>query len=253
MNRLVLLLCLALAACAPRPAHPPVLAPVSEASLLARVAASAEGFHSLRGLAKVRVIAEGRAIGGTQVLLVEKPDRLRAETLSPFGQPLLVLATDGCQLAILAPGEGRFYQGPATSRNVERFTHLPLRLPDLVSILLYQVPLIGEGKEAMATIDDGRYRLSLQDTGERRQELFFDGQERLVEADYYAGGQLELKVSWGRFTSGPQPFPQAATLSMPRQQTEASVSFSELKTNVAIPAERFVLSPPAGVAVLPLP
>ena len=253
MKRLFLLLCLALAACAPRPACLPVLAPASASSLLAAVSASDQVFHSLRGLAKVKVTSSGRTIGGTQVLLAEKPDRLRAETLSPFGQPLLVLVADGRELSILVPGEGRFYHGPATFRNLERFTGLPLRLPDLVQTLLYQVPVIAATQQSVTVTDDNRYRLTLQALDGRREILFFDGNKRLVKMDYYAGGQLEFTVSWSRFAAGPQPFPLAATLNMPRQQTVASLLFTELKTNVVIPAERFTLVPPAGVSIVDLP
>ena len=253
MRRLFLLLCLALAACAPRPARPLALAPASTSFLLAVVSESGRAFNSLRGLAKVKVTSSGRTIGATQVLLAEKPDRLRAETLSPFGQPLLVLVTDGRKLSVLAPGERRFYQGPATFRNLERFTGLPLRLPDLVQTLLYQVPVIAATQKSVSVTDDGRYRLTLQALDSRREVFFFDENKRLVEMDYYAGGQLEFKVNWSRFAAEPQPFPLAATLNMPRQQTVASLLFTELKINVVIPAERFTLMPPAGVSIIDLP
>jgi outer membrane lipoprotein-sorting protein len=44
-----------------------------------------------------------------------------------------------------------------------------------------------------------------------------------------------------------------ASLAMPAAKTEATVSFSEVRTNVAIPPERFRLTPPKGVEVLPFP
>ncbi|HKK00873.1 MAG TPA: DUF4292 domain-containing protein [Desulfuromonadales bacterium] len=253
MKRFFLLLCLMLTACAPRAIRPPELHPVPATTLLASVSASGRAFHSLRGLAKVKVVDSGRTIGGTQVILAEKPDRLRAETLSPFGQPLLVLASDGRQLSILAPGEGRFYQGPATAQNLGRFTGFAVPLPTLVQILLYQVPVIAGSQQSVSITKDGRYRLTLQTYNGQREVLYFDANKRLVEMNYSADGELKFLVSWSRFTTGERAFPQAATLSLPRQQTEVSLMFTELKINAPIPAERFDLKPPAGVSIVDLP
>ena len=93
-------------------------------------------YSTVQGVAKVRVQTAERTVTGTQVILAEAPDRLRAETLSPFGTPLLLLAADGTELGVLLPGDNLFYQGRATPENIGRFTRLPFRLADLVGILL---------------------------------------------------------------------------------------------------------------------
>jgi hypothetical protein len=109
-NRLLLLLLpLLLTACAPRVLPPSAPVPPAAAELLlARLADSATAFASLEGLARVRIRTEARSQTVTQALFAEKPDRLRLEALSPFGQPLLVAATDGRLLDVLIPGDGKF-------------------------------------------------------------------------------------------------------------------------------------------------
>ncbi len=63
---------------------------------------------SVQGLAKVKVHTPEKSLNGTQVILAEKPNRLRAETLSPFGSPLLLLAADGKNLGVSLPSRNTF-------------------------------------------------------------------------------------------------------------------------------------------------
>lgn len=254
MRLLMLLLPLLLAACAVRPvAPPPGAPPATAAMLLDRLADSAMAFASLEGVAKVRIDTEARTQSVTEVLFAEKPDRLRLETLSPFGQPLLVMATDGRQIDVLIPGEGKLYSDEVSLERLQRLTRLPLQLTDLVHLLLYQVPVIGHERQSVAPAADGETLLTLYAAEGRRQELRFDRRLRLVAAAYYRDDELLLKVDYDRFTGESRPFPMTASLAMPAANTAATVAFSEVRTNVAIPAERFRLTPPRGVEILPFP
>jgi hypothetical protein len=250
------LLLLILAACVPRPpvpAVPAVAPPVSEEILLESLAQNARAFQSLQGLAKVRINAGGRSLSGTQVLLAEKPDRFRAETLSPFGQPLLLMATDGRELDVMIPSEGRFYRGEASPENVQRFTRLPLRLPDLVHLLLYEVPVIGHGERTLAAGEEGDYLLTLFGESGRLQKLRFDAALRLVESAYFRDDVLQLRVSYDKLQGDLHYFPRSVFLEMPALNAEGSLAFSDVRTNVAIPPERFTLSPSPGMEILPIP
>lgn len=247
------LLLLFLTACVPRPPVPVVAPPASAESLLETLAQNAKAFQSLQGLAKVRLNAGGRSLSGTQVLFVEKPDRFRAETLSPFGQPVLLMATDGRDMDVMIPSEGTFYRGEASLENVQRFTRLPLQLTDLVHLLLYQVPVIGHGERTLEATEEGDYRLTLFGKGGSIQELRFDGALRLVESSFLSDDVLHLRVAYDRFTGDLHAFPREILLTMPELDAEGFLVFSELRTNVAIPSERFTLTPAKGMEILPIP
>jgi hypothetical protein len=250
------LLLLVLTACVPRPpapAVPAVALQVSEEILLEGLAQNARAFQSLQGLAKVRVNAGGKSLSGTQVLLAEKPDRFRAETLSPFGQPLLLMATDGQEMDVMIPSEGRFYRGEASPKNVQRFTRLPLQVTDLVHLLLYETPVIGHGERTLAAGEEGDYLLTLFGESGRLQRLRFDAALHLVESAYFRDDVLQLRVTYDQFQGDLHPFPRTVFLEMPALKAEGSLAFSEVRTNVAIPPERFTLSPSPGMEVLPIP
>lgn len=254
LSSLLLLLLVGCAAQLPRPELDAPAPPEQlTAQLLQRVQQQATAYRSLEGLAKVRISSQGQNYNATQVVLVEQPDRLRAETLSPFGTPLLVLATDGQQVTALIPGEGVFYQGVASPGNLQRFTRLPLLLEDLISLLLYQVPLLEAREQSLSRDGEGNLRLLLTGSNGLRQELTFNGAHMLTSAAFLQQQQLQMRVSYRDFSGDGTGYPTNLLLEMPVVQTEASLNFSEVRLNGSIPPVRFRQVPPAGVEVRPLP
>ena len=206
---------------------------------------------SVQGLAKVKVRSPENSLSGTQVILAEKPDRLRAETLSPFGTPLLLLAADGENLGVLLPSRNLYYTGAASPANLGRFVRIPLRLSDLVSFLLYQPPMISTRSEEAFELQEGGWLL-IRNGSSRRQELTFNHERQLVETNYYDTDKLLLKITYGKFSTEEGGFPLLFGIEFPELETTASLEFSEPETNGKLQAGIFKLTPPAGVTVIDL-
>ncbi|WP_305044362.1 LolA family protein [Geoalkalibacter sp.] len=258
MFRLMLVLLVAgLAACAPRPAP---LVPLDEPTealtrqLLAGLQENSANFRSLEGFARVRIVHPERRLGANQVLFVEKPDRFRSESLSPFGQPVLSAATDGDTFSVYLPVEKSFYRGAATLRNVQRFVPIPLQVADLVHIILYDPPLIDFTQASLSVDARQGYRLVLRSGSAVHQELLFDAQQRLREVAYFRGDTLQLLVRYDKFSEARGGvFPLTIEMSMPVLDAGATVELRDIDLNAGIPIERFSLTPPEGVPVLPIP
>jgi hypothetical protein len=238
-----------LSGCATLPAHRPEIsvAEVDGRMLLDQWLRSPHP-GSLQGLAKVKLQTPERSLSGTQVLLAEAPDRLRAETLSPFGTPLMVMAANGSELAVLLPGDSRFYLGQATPENLGRFTRLPLRLADLVNILLFRPPRIDYHQLQTSPRTDGGWLVVLE-AGPRRQELHFDSSRRLIGVAYLYGEELQLRLAYGEFAEEPLNLPRRIELILPLQRTEVSLTFKELEVDRPFLPGVFTLVAPPGVMV----
>jgi outer membrane lipoprotein-sorting protein len=207
--------------------------------LLARIEAQAGAFNSLSSLAKVRISHPERNINATQVLFVQKPDRFRAEVLSPFGNPLLMTAANGRQLDAYIPSKGTFYRGAPDLENLQRFIPIPLRLTDLVHILLYD-PLMIDFQTRNAVLEGAGYRLDLLADNGVRQALLFDD-------------ELQFQIEYDNFTESSPAFPLSIEIDMPLNRTAVSLSFRDAEINPEIPENRFSLVPPDGVRVEPFP
>lgn len=204
--------------------------------------------QTLQGIAKIRVQAPDRTANGTQVILVEEPERLRAETLSPFGTPVLVMTANETEMAVLVPADARLYRGRPTPENLGRFTHLPFHLSDLVGILLGKPPLAAPDCFESARSADGGWLITLK-SGQHRQELRFDAARHLTTVQYLAGTELQLRLSYGDYDAGPQATPRRIDVELPGQQVQASLAFRELEMNRRIAPEMFTLATPSGTTV----
>lgn len=205
---------------------------------------------SMSGLAKFEMVTPERSMSGNQVMLIEKPDRLRAEILSLFGSPLLLLAANGEELDVLLPFENEFYSGSASPENLGRFVRLPLHLKELVKILTYQPPLIAAEKASGYDLNGDGWLVERQNPP-YRQELFFDVQKRLVEVNYYNRSGLSLTIDYGKF-SEEDAVPQLIELNFPKHKTTASLRFSDLELNREIEPNLFQLTIPRGAKVFSL-
>ena len=249
----LILASLLLASCAPLPTRQ-VAEPISQSlagELMQVWYDNSSHVDSVQGLAKVKVHTPEKTLNGTQVILAEKPNRLRAETLSPFGSPLLLLAADGENLGVLLPGQNLFYTGAATPANLGRFVRIPLQLKDLVSLLLYQPPLIkARTEEAFKLLDEGW--LLVRYNSQRRQELTFNNDRQLVDVSYYDKNELFLQLSYGNFAEEGERFPRRFGIELPEEQITASLKFSDLETNGTLRPDIFQLTPASGARIVSL-
>lgn len=196
------------------------------------------------------MVTPDRSMSGNQVLLIEKPDRLRAEVLSLFGSPVLLLTADGEELDVLLPFENEFYTGSASPENLGRFVRLPLQLKDLVRVLLYQPPIISA--ERVTGYDlNGDGWLVERHNPPYRQELFFDAQRRLVEVKYYNRSGLSLAIDYDKFSDEGR-MPQQFEINFPKYETTASLKFSDLEINGELDPNLFKLTIPQGAEVFSL-
>lgn len=247
----ILLLLLFLTACAKAP-QPVWTELPSSTELLQQFGKTTGKVASLDGAATVGLTVDGKYFSSQQFLLLEKPDRLRADVLTGFGQLILQLSSNGQELAVFTNTTvpGHFYRGPATAENVSRFTRIPLAPEDMVRLLLYDPPLI-EFRQAVVVAENGQLLLRLENP-QLRQELLFDNQLQLAGCRYFSNDELLLEVLYQKLDEE-KLFPRIVRLHLLAEQTKATLKFSELQLNVEIPPERFQLKVPANIPVENLP
>jgi len=251
MRQLVFFFLLAgLFSCAPPVRLPLVVPEASPDELLGILAGNAASFKSLKGIARISFQEQDyKTMKGEQILLVEKPRRVRSEILGLFGQPAAVAVVNGEKASLLVPREGILYEGEASARNLQKILRIPLKIEDLVSFILYQVPVIEFQTSTVEIPAEGGYRLLLEGKGGLLEELFFSPEKKLLAARFQKGREEMLKLTYGDFTDGEKPFPRNLVLHLPRPGIEARVEFTALETNVELDEKLFRLEPPEGFQI----
>jgi hypothetical protein len=192
--------------------------------------------------------SEGRA-AFEEAVLVQRPDRLRLETLSSLGA-ILVVTADGKEIVGFQPREGLFYRGRSTKQNIFRYTHMPLEVAELTSLLM-GLPLSGSGEpwlEAGNALQK-KLRNGGREVAEFNSSFAAPAKWERISAD----GKVVLRAAFSDFVPTPAgSFPLKISLETPAQRTRLEIRYQEPELNVDLPLPLFVQEKPAGVKELPL-
>lgn len=209
--------------------------------------------RALRGRARIDVEgASGLRLSGRQVVVAERPTRLRVEVLGLFDQALVVLTTDGDHFELFRTADLSFEEGPLRPEILWEQARIALRPEEAIGLLLGAplpepglVPVRAEGSE------DGSVRVSLAAPGgAERRRLGFDAQGRLLRVEVLAeDGDVEWIAAFGDYAPvGGVPFAHAITLYVAQGDTRAEIRLRDVELNPELPAGVFSIRPPRSAA-----
>jgi len=245
---LVAALAVALAACGgprgPR-ATPLPAADLRPAALLDALARAGEARRSLRAVARLAV--DGPAGGGRakQILLLERPARLRVELLGLLDQRVAVLTTDGAEYRLYRAEDRSLSGGPVHDALLWEVAGLAVTPEQAVRILLgAPAPPDGARLTGGTLLADGRLRLDLRAEGAlETTRLEFDPAGRL--AGWAALGADGEPLQEARFADyrplGDDVFPFAVELHDHTTGAFAEVRFASVELNPVLDPSLFEL------------
>lgn len=244
----------ALAALSCRSAPP--LRPLPEAdprpvALLAAWSATAQARHALRGLARVAVDARGARSGGEdlhvrsrQVVVLERPARLRVEIQGFLGATVAVLATDGRRYDLFRVEDRSLLSGPVHDGLLWEVAQIELTPEEAVDLLLGVAQPDGALDVASAwDAGEGRVRVAFaDDAGVRRRQVEFDAEGRLrwLQVREAAGFAWEARFD-DYAPVGGAPLAHVVTLDIDGGRTRAVLSLRDLELNPQLPPDIFRL------------
>jgi hypothetical protein len=225
----------------------------SESQLRAQLDAVTSRYQSLQSSARIEVVTGSESFTASQVLFVQRPAQLRSEVLfGPFATPVMSLSADQDLLSVYQPLKGTFAQGSASVANIARYTRMPLRVEDLVGMILVAPPRFPFEQASVVRVAAGD-RLVLYAAGGIEQRFTFDAAGNLLQAAYLLGERLQLQADYSGFELRPDDFPRKLQVSMPERQVVATMTFSDSVINMPILPQDFILKVPAGMKVQDLP
>jgi outer membrane lipoprotein-sorting protein len=145
----VLLAC-SCAARTPRPGYEPrgrfVDHAPSPVQIVEELAAREAAVANFRGQAHLVYDGPQGAAKSSQMIVVQSPDRVRIDVMSPFG-PSYTVAASGDRLRAYDRAEKILYVGSTTPENLTRYTRVSLRI-DVLAMLIRGLPPMISGTEA---------------------------------------------------------------------------------------------------------
>ncbi len=221
----------------------------SQEELFQSLAERIKQFRSLRSLASVHYQGKDGRGGFQEAIVVQRPDRLRLETLSSFGVILIVTA-NGDKVVGFDPRENVFVHGRSSKENLARLTRIPLELREIAALLMGLPPVEIQGRW-----EGKQNTLHRELGGGRREVITFDSKLGIPSKWERSspGGKIELSALFSDFFSTPAGlFPLKISLEDNVQQRRLEIRYQEPELNVALPAALFVQQRPANVKEIPI-
>lgn len=219
------------------PAPPQLAAPQWEsAKLIESIGQRRQQFRSLRALARVNYAGPEGKHGFEEAVLVQRPDRLRLETLTLLGAILIVTA-NGQEIIGYHPREGIMVRGRSSKENLLRYTQIPLELEEITALLLGLPPV-----EPSAPWRQDGNSLIFSLNGRIKDSLAFESQLPVPTRwqRFNGAGALELTARFSEYITTPAGlFPSKIDVDAPLQGRKLEIRFQDPEFNATIPAESF--------------
>lgn len=207
-----------------------------------------EQFLSVRALAQVNYAGPEGKHGFQEAVLIQRPDRLRLETLSYLGAILIVTANDK-EIIGYHPREGVFVRGPRTKENMLRYTQIPLELDEITALLIGLPPV-----EASTPKQEGN-TLVFSGGGQKKDAVTFESQQPVPTKweRFNGNGAVEMTAQFSDYISTPAGlFPSKITIEARAQKKKVEIRYREPELNAKIPADLFTQQKPPHAEEVPI-
>lgn len=241
-----------LLACPHRIPEPPDALKTPEA-VLSTMDSRIKSVKSLAVEARASYYGDGKARKGTLEIAVERPESLFFAVLSPTGDMLSVLASDGRGFTSFERGGSVCVRGCSTPDNIARLIPLALRGVEAVSVLLGVVPLIKSRNVRLSwSKSEGAYVVTIDGEDSLVQRIWIEhGTGVARRSEVKRGDKVVMELSYEKTAkvSGIH-LPHRLRVKMAQGNTDLQLDYRDVEVNPAtLTKQAFQLSCPAGTQV----
>ena len=247
-----LALSIALAGCAgvtPPPAPQLPMPQWEAAKLIDSLAQRQKQLQSLRALARIDYAGPEGKQGFQEAVVVQRPDRLRLETLTFLGA-ILIVTVNPKEIVGYHPREGVFVRGQPSKENIRRYTQIPLELEDVAALLMGLPPV-----QANASWSQQGNTLIFPSAGGGKDSLAFESQQAVPTKweRFSDDGKIELTAQFSDYVdTSAGLFPSQLIFEVHRQKKKLAIRYQEPDINGTITPDLFTQQKPANVKEVPI-
>ena len=214
-------------------------------------------FHDARAETRLAnpLVPQG-SFSGHAALVLQQPDSLRLEPLSPFGTPLVVVVARGASFRAYSPSRNTIYLGRTNRRGIERILGIPLDSEIVIKLLLGDWAVVLGGEENLDLKKPGSgYVLQTR----RGFEGVISGFVELEPRDLHPV-KMEIRTQRGTILVRYEGFAKTGGVWRPsdveilgpggKNRLHISYPADEGAVDTALPDELFRLKPPRGARTL---
>lgn len=219
------------------------------AALLASLERDAAVRRSLRGVARLAVDAPAGSGRAKQILVLERPARMRVEVLGMLDQTLALLVTDGVRYRLVRSQDRSVETGAVSAAMLADVAGLAVTPEQAVAVLLGAPVSSAAPLGRAARLPEDAVRLEVRREGDlEREQLDFDAAGNLQRwALLGADGDVRLEALYrDRRPLAATAFAYDVELRDPRAGASVRVTWSRVELNPVLPPDLFAVPPEAA-------
>jgi hypothetical protein len=251
-----LLVALCLWGCRSLPPPAPRLAVTSAAELVSRLQAGKPQVRSFEAKGRLTFLSPERNYSGTSLIKGRLPDTIRADVLDFLGRSLLNFYSNGREVQVLSPKEGKLYRGAATPGHLAAFIPPAVTLPQALRLMVGDLPLSpGQPSRWAYEGDQGRYLLEWRyPDGAIKERLWLEARELRPVQDEWFGpdGQMRFASTFTNYGQTAPGLPGQITVKTFKPKAELRLTYREMLVNPSLKDADLVLPRPPAVTEVPL-
>jgi len=251
----LILALLLLAGCAGLRPAPPTRMALSPEEALAQLQARQQSIRSFQGKGRITLLSPEQNYSGTGLVAGRLPATLKADVLDFLGRSLLSFASDGQEVQVFIPKEGKIFRGPASPRNLAAFIPPGVTLPQALRLLVGALPLNrGQPRKGELNAAQGLYVYEWSNSqGGLEERLWVDQELHPVKEEWYGeDGTPRFTAELAEYGSISPFLPGKITLRTEKPRVELRLAYKDLLLNPDLKPSDLALQPAPGVQEVPL-
>ncbi len=251
-----LVVALCLWGCRSLPPPVPAVAVTSASELMSRLQAGKPQVQSFEAKGRLTFLSPQRNYSGTSLIKGRLPATIRADVLDFLGRTLLNFYSNGQEVQVLSPKEGKLYRGAASPGNLAAFIPPAVTLPQALRLMVGDLPLSpGQPSRWAYEAEQGRYLLEWRyPDGASKERLWLEARElRPVKEEWFGpDGQLRFAAEFSNYGQTAPGLPGQIVVKTLKPEAELRLAYREMLVNPALTDTDLSLPKSPGVAEVPL-
>lgn len=207
----------------------------------------------IRATARISLSSPEGDYSRKMALLLRMPSFLRIETIPLFGPADFFLSANEESLKVFFPGEGKFYVGAATRKNLFLFSKVFLSPDDMVPLLAGLPPHIAAG-QLSGHVEGRLYRVDIK-SGKRRRSLWVDpGNQTLTKIEDIEDSRVLWRAVFAdHIVVSGTPYPRRIHIEVKEpERVNMDIRYLDLDISSAEDTAIFDLRIPSGITPIPM-
>lgn len=219
------------------------------AHLISHLRAQGEKIFSFQGVGRLRFKQGEQELESNLFAIGSKPFKVRLEITHPWGKPLFHIVADERTISVLSLIDNRFFRGPSSPLNTNRFFLSGLDLDSAWKIFSGRVPILPAAGRAVSL--EPKKIILYNRQGEVVEIISFSSRPLLPRSVYFPTKGITIILS--KFKQGDLgPYPLGIRIVKGDENQVIDIRYKNLHVNKPIPEEVFQLNPPPDFEIIRL-